>query len=750
MLGVVAAFAGVGLLPEPVKRFRLPILGGALVATWIVVFVLVEGLPRIFNPGPPVSEAVGGASFAGTPYRGAQFAAVAAMGLIAAAALAVAARIGKLVKAGAAKPESGEEPGVGRRSKIAIAGTALVCLSLAPDLRATMEDAVRPGATTWDTSNFVAWDFFANQGLVPMRDFFYPYGLQWLFDLFPQGPLVMWLARSATLAVIAWALWRLSGHSAPRVILSLLVVAAIGFGDDFLWRYMPAMALPLAYAAMGPAQHRRLTSGHAVFGAAAVLALLLEPDFLLFGIAGMGLVLLGEVCAGRVALDPRGLARSLAVDAVPVAAAVGLVLLSWLAMGTGDASSNFYLGLSTLSAFASPDQLTSGALAEFTARPSLDTVRIILPSLLAAAGFLHALFGRQEAARVSPILLAAAGVTFVMLLKHLVRPADFVIPLTLVAVGWTAVMLWSPRDLTVAALVGASLGALFVSLEDQGARATRYIGDALTAPVDLTRTVAVAFDGGAVEESSRERFDLERFAGSPDLTAVAPLLRATKGEPPPPFTVLGDAQLLYPLFRQRPPFHAELYDASPVAEQQRMLGELEEIDPQLMVWRRDFFWDGVPYNVRSPIVFANAIKGFVPLSRDVTTDVLRPREPGEPIPLRYWRERLGTTVELGYIPSYSRADDAPKCETLGSDRGCAPYALVESSSPDPGETVTLDVRGDAGSFEVTFRAREGVDEYPVRLDRLWFWPLLGESPEVASATPGWEARSSGLQTVDLY
>ena len=253
MLGVVAAFAGVGLLPEPVKRLRLPILGGALVATWIVVFVLVEGLPRIFNPGPPVSEAVGGASFAGTPYRGAQFAAVAAMGLIAAAALAVAARIGTLVKAGAAKPESGEEPGVGRRSKIAIAGTALVCLSLAPDLRATLEDAVRPGATTWDTSNFVAWDFFANQGLVPMRDFFYPYGLQWLFDLFPQGPLVMWLARSATLAVIAWALWRLSGHSAPRVILSLLVVAAIGFGDDFLWRYMPAMALPLAYAAMGPA-----------------------------------------------------------------------------------------------------------------------------------------------------------------------------------------------------------------------------------------------------------------------------------------------------------------------------------------------------------------------------------------------------------------------------------------------------------------------------------------------------------------
>ena len=114
-----------------------------------------------------------------------------------------------------------------------------------------------------------------------------------------------------------------------------------------------------------------------------------------------------------------------------------------------------------------------------------------------------------------------------MLLKHLVRPADFAIPLTLVAVGWTAVMLWSPRDLTVAALVGASLGALFVSLEDQGARATRYVGDALTAPVDLTRTVAVAFDGEAVDESSRERFDLERFAGSPDLTAVPPLLRAT-------------------------------------------------------------------------------------------------------------------------------------------------------------------------------------------------------------------------------
>ena len=41
-----------------------------------------------------------------------------------------------------------------------------------------------------------------------MKDFFYPYGFQWLYSLRSFGPLFQWLAQIAMLARRYWALFR--------------------------------------------------------------------------------------------------------------------------------------------------------------------------------------------------------------------------------------------------------------------------------------------------------------------------------------------------------------------------------------------------------------------------------------------------------------------------------------------------------------------------------------------------------------
>jgi hypothetical protein len=65
--------------------------------------------------------------------------------------------------------------------------------------------------------------------------------------------------------------------------------------------------------------------------------------------------------------------------------------------------------------------------------------------------------------------------------------------------------------------------------------------------------------------------------------------------------------------------------------------------------------------------------------------------------------------------------------------------------------MTFFIGGNGANYGVRLKIRAGVNEYPVRLNRLWFWPLLGAAPKVSSATSGFTATLAGLRSGDnLY
>jgi hypothetical protein len=190
-----------------------------------------------------------------------------------------------------------------------------------------------------------------------------------------------------------------------------------------------------------------------------------------------------------------------------------------------------------------------------------------------------------------------------------------------------------------------------------------------------------------------------------------------------------------------------MYDASRISDQTYVLDELHARRPPYLIWARTFVQDGVPYNIRTPLLYTWMVRNFVPVRSFSTADVLRRRAPGEAIPVSYWTTQFGSTIDLGYIPSLSGAATAPPCR---QGPGCTEYALARGRAK-PGTIVTLDVTGNDHTLRVAFAVRSGVSTYPVRLDRLWFSPIVGASPVVRSMTPGFTASTQRLRSGDnLY
>lgn len=727
----------------PSKRWALGL--GSLVLAWWVAVLAARYAAGVVDLPPSVGKAVGGAAMFNTPYRPAQFGAVASVALIVLIAFA-AARVTPIAsrlpaRAGAVERNAAASL-LSRNAVVVWAGVALIALALLPDLRDYLRHAGDSVKYTWDAANLHVWRLFVDIGLVPMKDFFFPYGNQWLYGIRSFGPLIEWLAQVAMLVLAAWSLWRLSGGRTLRVLgcmLALLVLAPWSEGP----RYLPALLIATTYAAVGPARHSRLVRGHIMLFAACLEAGFIEPDLLLYGLVGVVLVLVGEAMAGALSWRFR-LARALAIDAIPIVAAIIAVVSVWLATGTAANNLRFFGDLTAVSAQSAPDEATFGPLALQVLHVNQDLLVAAIPALLTSAGLLWARYGRRDQSEVGSILLAAAGVSLVLLMKHFVRPIQpQMLELAVIALGWSAILLWRADSLLRAAFCGAAIAALIpIADRNFAAPPLHYLWNGLASPVRAARSIGVVFDGSARSRAFRDRLNPARFAGWPDTTIFAEFVTTVHPPPVPSFAIVGDAQMTYFLLRQRPPYETELYDAAPIPEQREMLRRLERSRPAYVIWREDFSWDGVPYWVRDPLIFTWMVANYEPVRLFGPVDVLRRRRAGELPASAFWRSRLAASEDLGYIPSLSAAGSARSC-TGGP--GCVQYALVTGSARN-GVTVTFRVESGSDTYSVAMRTRASAHESLVRLDRLWFWPLLGSNPSLVSASPGFEVRRVGLRS----
>jgi hypothetical protein len=329
----------------------------------------------------------------------------------------------------------------------------------------------------------------------------------------------------------------------------------------------------------------------------------------------------------------------------------------------------------------------------------------------------------------------------------LVRPqTEILLALSILALLWCAILTWETRRWVVAAAVGALVGTFLWTAQREDS-VERLWRSARGVPSRLVDNVALAGKADrieAVDQRAYSRANLPRWKLERGMARQLSAEMAQESDDS--FAVFGDAPFEYVYFKQRPPFHVELYDGSKLGEQEAMIDKLEEEDPNLILWRRDYAQDSVPQAVRNPLVLRWVVDRYVPIDKEPVSDVLRRRRPGEPARPRYWRERLGDPLSLGYVPAASGGADADDCD-LGDD-GCNAYAVLEGKPTQRDQPIGLVISGRGRSFGVIMLGRPGETEYAVRLDRLWFAPFVGPAPQVETGIPGFEARLEGHHSGD--
>lgn len=722
-----------------------------LAAVWLAGYEIYAALPDWIEAPVPVHDAVGAGAFFASSYVDQQLAGALLLGAILAGGIALALSGRRGVPAVPAPPPAA------RRTRIVALAVAVLIVTLLPDLQRALIDGTRgPLPAGWDAANLTAWDAFRHRGLVAMRDYWYPYGATWLLTDFPSGPLVRWLWQGAMLAALGWALWRLIGAKPIRIALCLLGLVAVAGLDraDSLdhpaaWRYMPAFVVAVCYAAVGPLRHRRLTAGHRVLAVACACTGAIEATVLMVGVGGAAFVALGELVFDPALRAWRTL-RAALVDLVPVLGGVGFTLAFWLATSSFEENLRWFSSFRAVSAASSAAQEQYGALVGLGLAPGQATLLATMPALTLAAAFALRRSDADAGKVPSALLLAATGCATVLLAKHLVRPqGPILVVISLVALLWVVIVQWQARSIRSAVAAGLFAGALLGMLQASAAQTpTRYLASALTTPLRAVRDVRLGLDRDRIRAAGDRRFAAERFAALPEKVYIADKVAGElAGTGDGRFAVLGDVQMLYVLFGQRPPGHISLYDAAPTREQERWIDAVRSRRPRRLVWHHAFAVDFVPYPVRNPLVFSYAVANYVPQTPSHPIDLLRRRRPGEPVAVRYWGSRIGNVVDLGGIPSYSRGAEHEPCR---SGAGCAPYAIVTGPSRVTGARVTVRLGG--SPYGVTFSTRKGVARYAVRLDRLWFWPYAGSgSARLSSADPTWTVKRVDVRAgSDLY
>jgi len=186
-----------------------------------------------------------------------------------------------------------------------------------------------------------------------------------------------------------------------------------------------------------------------------------------------------------------------------------------------------------------------------------------------------------------------------------------------------------------------------------------------------------------------------------------------------PIFVLTDNAVLYLLLGQLPPYHVNLYNSSPIYEQEKTDRWIGRMAPERVVFdTRQIAFDGVPHVVRAPVLFAAVIESYVLHRTEGPMDILRRRRAGEPVALDYWQGRLGKRFEAGDLGAASTVGTAPPCTAPAS---CREVLMVNTA--EPGKPVTVPVQVGGQVFEIAFTARPGQSHFALPLDRVWFWAV---------------------------
>ena len=578
----------------------------------------------------------------------------------------------------------------------------------------------------WDGNNLMTWGYWTANGYLPFRDFWYPYGGLFLYDMpWPAGPSLFWATSVARYAVFAFALMLSSPRRWSVLVAAAALLAAETSGLNFsVHRYMLAANVVLAFVAA----RRWDFSGiipRLTLGTALVMALVLEPAQLVYAVPAVAAIVLVDMIRARRLGQ---LWRGPAFCALVLLGASAMLAIGFWRFGMLSEMLAFYGRLGDTAQYAAfPATVVPSPWPDFP----MNAVLVIFPAAILIAGLVEARRADAQARVRAAALIGLAVFDFMVLQKHLIRFMPDTLALNVLVTGLAYGVLapvgrWGPDRLGLGAGVGLLIGVLAL----QG-RLDERIAVARQLPGRMMRTLSALPNAEIHQRANRARFAPERFVQFHEQRRLVDELTTRLGRVPRLFS-LSDDPLLFLFTRQAPAWHTNLYNGSPIYEQARIIDDLRANPPDFVVADPSrLVFDGIQLGVRVPDIVGFVVSTYVPEAPVPPFAVLRPRRPDEAVPLDFWTGLLGTTIDLGMVPARLGRESRDSCEGPAS---CDQTLVLEATTPTTGSAiVVLDLGGTPVHLRVRLTRHQS--RYVIPVSRLWPAVATRESGAAIVATP---------------
>lgn len=618
-----------------------------------------------------------------------------------------------------------------RRATTALVGVPILLAALAgaPNLRELVGGPPQY-APSWDANNLIFWHYLiAKVHLAPMKDFFWPYSFQWLFDKpVPWGDVMTYAAYLSFWTYLAvGTYWTLARFFAGRglcvryiLLVGFWLSALLADYAPFPMRYIAALAVLVLYTGIDPAERLRSWK-RLIFGLALTELALFEAAQTIYIFVPLAFLVLAEsaLATPRTRHD---VARRLGLAAAAIAPALGAAAVIYIVTGELGGTANYY---EQLGAVTAADGLP-GQLDTWVTHPTtLDAFIFWSVPLALAIGVYGALARSGRLRHLYLVLVALALLALMIMQKQALRPSitpQIWLPVVFPLAFWAVA---EPRlpFLRRWSLVTMAAGAMAATILVAGGYRTAWHAVA-SGPHRVSQSIgALLHDRAALAATARRAYvpkAFERFRV--EQPVVEALRRDPRVRAGGPIWILGDdSPITMMLGNSWPYYFNDFYDAAPLAFQKKVLRLLQKHAPVRVVWPfapQAMVFDTVPQVVRAPLLFEWAVTHLEPEQTIGTFAILRPKREGERIPLAWWRRRIGSSIDLGHIPTVAGLPDN-RC-SYGADCGDYLVATIPSRRPIPA-AFEIPVNADGLRFEVKFAASPGTRRYVVPLGRLWFW-----------------------------